>query len=288
MNARLWAVVAVSLLSAACVDATTSNQGESASGHLATPTTTGEQRPPTVAGDAAALLATIPVKGRAPRTGYSRDQFGPAWADVDRNGCDTRNDILSRDLTSVSWRPGTHDCVVIAGVLADPYTSATMSFEKARAGEVQIDHVVALGDAWQTGAQGLSAAEREHLANDPLNLLAVNGSSNQSKSDSNAASWLPPNKAFRCAYVARQVAVKAAYGLWVTSAEHEAIARVLATCPGEPLGAPPTTTEAPSLSSPGVYPSCAAARAAGVTPIRVGEPGYRPDLDGDGDGVACE
>jgi hypothetical protein len=191
------------------------------------------------------MLATLPVKGRAPKTGYSRDQFGPAWADVDHNGCDTRNDILRRDLTAISWRAGTHDCVVILGVLADPYTAATIAFEKARASKVQIDHVVALGDAWQTGAQGLSATEREHLANDPLNLLAVDGSSNASKSDSDAASWLPPNKPFRCSYVARQVTVKAAYGLWVTPAERDAIAAVLATCPGQP-----TTTPGP-LVAPG-------------------------------------
>jgi hypothetical protein len=177
------------------------------------------------------VLATLPVKGRAPKTGYSRDQFGPAWADVDRNGCDTRNDVLNRDLTSRSWRPGTHDCVVVLGVLADPYTARTIEFAKARASEVQIDHVVALGDAWQTGAQSLPVDVRRQLANDPLNLLAVDGSANGSKSDSDAASWLPPNKAYRCSYVARQVAVKARYRLWVTRAERDAIASVLASCP---------------------------------------------------------
>jgi hypothetical protein len=226
------------------------------------------------------VLATLAVKGRAPKTGYSRDQFGPAWADVDRNGCDTRNDILARDLTSVSWRPGTHDCVVVAGVLADPYTGRTIGFQKARAGEVQIDHVVALGDAWQTGAQDLTPARRVQLANDPLELLAVDGSSNESKSDADAASWLPRNRAFRCQYVARQVEVKATYGLWVTPAEHDAIASVLAACPGEPAPhrAAPTTS----------YPNCDAARAAGVTPLRRGQPGYAPRLDRDADGTACD
>jgi hypothetical protein len=245
-----------------------------------TTTATPNRADDAAADGAAALLATLPVKGRAPKTGYSRDQFGPAWADVDRNGCDTRNDILARDLTSVSWRPGTHDCVVVAGVLADPYTGRTIAFEKARAGEVQIDHVVALGDAWQTGAQALAPARRAQLANDPLELLAVDGSSNESKSDADAASWLPPNKAFRCRYVARQVAVKAEYGLWVTPAEHDAIARVLRTCSGEPTPRPSSPTTS--------YRNCEAARAAGVAPLRRGQPGYAPRLDRDGDGMACD
>jgi hypothetical protein len=203
-----------------------------------------------VAGTAAAVLATLPVKGRAPKTGYARARFGPAWADVDHDGCDTRNDVLRRDLTAVTYRPGTHDCVVVAGQLVDPYTGRTITFEKARATAVQIDHVVALGDAWQTGAQQLTADQREHLANDPINLLAVDGPTNQSKSDSDAASWLPPSRAFRCAYVARQVAVKAAYALWVTPAEHDAIAAVLATCPDEPPAAVRGEPVAPAAAPP--------------------------------------
>ena len=188
------------------------------------------ERPPRLATE---VLAGIPVKGRAPRTGYSRDRFGPAWADVDRNGCDTRDDILRRDLVDRVVRPGTHGCVVVAGVLTDPYTGATIHFTKARASAVQIDHVVALSDAWQKGAQRLSAGQRRALANDPLNLLAVDGPTNQRKGDADAASWLPPRKSSRCAYVARQVAVKAAYGLWVTEAEHDAIEAQLLRCPDQ-------------------------------------------------------
>jgi Protein of unknown function (DUF1524)/Excalibur calcium-binding domain len=238
------------------------------------------------------VLATIPVKGRAPKTGYNRAQFGPAWADVDHNGCDTRNDILNRDLLAVTWRAGTHDCVVITGTLHDPYTATTIVFEKADATAVQIDHVVALGDAWQTGAQGWTDTTREQFANDPLNLLAVDGPANESKSDSDAASWLPPNKAFRCNYVARQITVKATYGLWVTGAEHDAMATVLAGCPGEPAatagrpGIPAGSSPASPPTTP--YANCAAARAAGVAPLHVGQPGYSRRLDRDGDGIACE
>ena len=97
--------------------------------------------------------------------------------------------------------------------------------------DIQIDHVVALGDAWQKGAQQLSSAERYALANDPLELLAVDGKTNQDKGDGDAASWLPPNKSYRCAYVARQIAVKVKYKLWVTPAEYQAMATVLNDCP---------------------------------------------------------
>jgi hypothetical protein len=178
------------------------------------------------------------VKGRAPKTGYSREQFGASWSDVDRNGCDTRNDILNRDLADKEWRPGTRDCVVIAGTITDPYTGKALTFAKARAADVQVDHVVALSDAWQKGAQQWDATKRRAFANDRLELLAVDGPTNMRKGDGDAATWLPPRKQFRCAYVARQIAVKAKYGLWVTQAEHDAMARVLTRCPehGLPAG----------------------------------------------------
>ncbi len=184
---------------------------------------------------ALAVLARVPVKGRSSRTAYRRARFGKAWADVDRNGCDTRNDILNRDLTAKTWRPGTHGCVVTSGTLADPYRGASLPFSKAQATAVQIDHVVALGDAWQTGASAWDDARRVQFANDPLELLAVDGPLNEAKGDADAASWLPPNRSFRCAYVARQIAVKAKWGLWVTPAEHDAMAAVLARCPAQPL-----------------------------------------------------
>lgn len=181
-------------------------------------------------------LDRLPVKGRAPKTGYSREQFGPAWtddADVagGHNGCDTRNDVLRRDLTAERLKPGTHGCVVTSGRLADPYTGHVITFERGPfSSKVQIDHVVALGDAWVKGGQALTREQRISLANDPLNLLAVDGPTNGAKRDSDAASWLPPNRAFRCTYVARQVAVKTRYHLWVTAAEKAAVTRVLTTC----------------------------------------------------------
>jgi hypothetical protein len=199
-------------------------------------------------GSASALLSTLAVKGRAPRTGYNRDRFGPSWADIDRNGCDTRNDVLRRDLQGETFREGTRGCVVITGTLVDPYTAATVSFTKARAGEVEIDHVVSLSNAWQTGASGWPDGKRLAFANDPLNLLATTRSANQQKSDGDAATWLPPNKAYRCAMVARQVGVKAKYQLWVTPAERDAVRRVLSTCPNQPAprgGSPTSVAAAP-------------------------------------------
>jgi hypothetical protein len=190
-------------------------------------------------GDAATVLAQLPVKGRAPFTGYSREQFGQAWTDTDRNGCDQRNDVLARDLVDETFRPGTNNCIVLTGTLHDPYTGRTIAFRRGAetSDDVQIDHVVALSNAWQTGAQQFDAATRELFANDPLNLLATDGQTNQDKGAGDAATWLPPNRGAWCGYVARQVAVKAKYGLWVTAAERDAIARVLDTCPGEPLPA---------------------------------------------------
>ena len=126
--------------------------------------------------------------------------------------------------------PG-EDCEVQSGVLADPYTATAIRFVRGGASEVDIDHVVALSDAWQTGAQQWSHRRRVRFANDPLNLLAVDAAANRQKADGDAATWLPPNKRFRCAYVARQIAVKRRYRGWVTPAEHDAMERVLAPCP---------------------------------------------------------
>ena len=189
---------------------------------------------PVTAADLAAgraALDTLAVKGRAPRTGYDRDEFGQPWADVDRNGCDTRNDVLRRDLVDLVAKPGTRECVILRGTLADPYTGESIAFERGeRSSEVQIDHVVALADAWQKGAQGWPDEKRRLFANDPANLLAVDGSANQSKGAGDAATWLPPNSGYRCAYALRQTVVKAAYGLWVTQAEHTALTRAIDRC----------------------------------------------------------
>lgn len=186
---------------------------------------------PAASAHATELLATLPVKGKAAATGYDRTgMFGSAWIDVDDNGCDTRNDILARDLTDLGFEGS---CRILTGTLADPYTGQSIAFVRGNAtsSKVQIDHIVALQNAWVTGAQKLSQEQRKALANDPLNLLAVDGPTNSSKGAGDAATWLPPQKSYRCAYVSRQIEVKAAYSLWITSAERDAMERVLSTCP---------------------------------------------------------
>ena len=183
--------------------------------------------------NAVSALNQLAVKGRAPKTGYARNLFSDGWGES--AGCDTRNRILQRDLMQINL--DSDGCTVVSGVLHDPYTGKTINFVRGVGTSlaVQIDHVVPVSDAWQKGAQKLSAASRYNFYNDPLNLIAIDGPTNGSKSDSDAASWLPPNKSYRCAYVARQVAVKRKYGLWVTAAEKQAIANVLAVCPKQKL-----------------------------------------------------
>lgn len=185
--------------------------------------------------EALTVLNKLPVKGRAPKTGYSRDQFGPAWTDKAKNvamagnGCDTRNDILKRDLTNITLDK--NKCTVLSGILKDPYTGKTINFKRGpESAKVQIDHIVALGNAWVTGAQQLSKDQRTALANDPLNLVSADGPANGQKSDGDAATWLPPNKGARCSYVTAQINVKKKYHLWVTAAEKNAMTQVLARC----------------------------------------------------------
>ena len=160
---------------------------------------------------------------------YNRvEQFGPAWKDVDHNGCDTRNDILARDLKTISDRRNA--CVITAGQLADPYSGKWIDFSKKEASKVQIDHVVALENAWQSGAYKLTQENREALANDPDNLLAVNGHDNMAKGSKSADQWMPPNSAYACTYASKQVQIKSRYALTVTTSEKQALADALATC----------------------------------------------------------
>jgi hypothetical protein len=265
--------------------------------------------PPDSASPALAALSLLPVKGRAPMTGYDRDRFGQAWLDADRNGCDTRNDILGEQLRAVTLE--SNGCVVAAGSYEDPYTGSRIDYWQGHGALIDVDHIVSLGNAWATGALGWPIKKRAAFANDPLNLLPTDAGANRQKGDGDAATWLPPNTAHRCEYVSRQVAVKAKYDLWVTAPEKAAIQRVLAPCDGQALtrdtwGAstevdhdisdPMDASESPAIAATDPsrsggsvhYDSCDAARAAGATPVRAGDPGYGTHLDGDGDGTACE
>ncbi|KOS55954.1 GmrSD restriction endonuclease domain-containing protein [Rhodococcus rhodochrous] len=317
-------LAAAALLLTGCATATDTGTRSHAPTVAATPTVTTTPAPAPAASpthipadasatSALATLATLPIKGRAPKTGYDRELFGPAWSDdvdVDggHNGCDTRNDILRRDLVDITYKTATRDCVVLFGTLHDAYTGTTIDFRRGQdtSADVQIDHVVALSDAWQKGAQQLDEQTRANFANDPRNLQAVDGAANQQKGDGDAATWLPPNRSYRCTYVARQIEVKALYRLWVTQAEHDAMVRVLAGCGAAgPAPAPaatavpepvpsvapepvPSVAPEPAPAPAVAYRNCAEARAAGAAPLYAGQPGYSEKMDGDGDGVACE
>lgn len=183
------------------------------------------------------MLAALEIKGRAPMTNYDRDLFGSAWTDdvvveFGNNGCDTRNDILRRDLSDLQIREGTKGCMVEKGTLKDPFSTETINFVRGQATSslVQIDHLVPLADAWQKGAQQWDEQTRKDFANDPDNLLAVKGNLNSQKGASDAATWLPPNQAFRCDYAKSIITVKDRYQVWVTQAEAEALSTQLDTC----------------------------------------------------------
>ncbi|ABY23162.1 putative 3-oxoacyl-[acyl-carrier-protein] synthase III [Renibacterium salmoninarum ATCC 33209] len=224
------------------------------------------------------LLAQLPIRESASKTGYARSNFGPAWLDLQGKGCDARNEVLRRDLNKVSFTAGDKGCLVQSGEFSDPYLGTRITFDRSTAALVQVDQVVSLADAWQSGAQDLSAAQRIAFANDPLNLLAVDAVASLQKSSANAAGWLPSNSAFRCSYVARQISVKATYKLWVTQTEHDVLAGVLADCPQTlaptdqvariEVAAPPTSTSGTAPANGSTQP--------GKTPSSSTQPSKRP------------
>lgn len=185
------------------------------------------------ANSALSQLSRLPVKAAESDEDYERSQFLTSWGDW--RDCNVRQKILNRDVHNAKL--SSDGCTVIGGTLPDPYSGQTIELatKSAVSKKVQIDHVVALSNAWQTGAKHLAKDKRKELANDDLELIAVSSSANQAKSDADASEWLPDNKGFRCAYVARQIAVKIKYGLWVTSTEQSAMKNVLSSCPNEPL-----------------------------------------------------
>lgn len=175
------------------------------------------------------VLASLEVAPAMPRTGYERDAFGPAWEDVDGNGCDTRDDILARDLTEVVIDSG-DDCTVDSGTLADPYTGTDIAFTRGDGNQVDIDHVIALGAAWGMGAEDWDEATREAFANDPLNLVAVDAGENRAKGDARISEWMPSNTGVQCRYAAAYVEVAAKYDLVITPPDADQLEKLAARC----------------------------------------------------------
>lgn len=179
------------------------------------------------------LLATIPAVDEAQSAlPYSRDAYGQRWADIDRNGCDTRNDILRRDLVDVGLKPGTNDCVVLTGTLHDAYTGQDITFQRGQGTSelVQIDHLWSLSGSWDAGADLWTADKREQFANDPANLEAVDGPSNSAKGDSGPSQWLPANADYLCTYAARLTFVASKYQLPLFAEDRLSITHILERC----------------------------------------------------------
>ena len=194
---------------------------------------------PTVAPGVDVLDGIAEIPDRVRGYDYRRDAFGEAWTDDTtapggNNGCDTRNDILDRDLidktyVAISRCPD----AVATGVLRDPYTNATVAFTRGEqtGAEVQIDHLVPLALAWDLGARHWSDEMRVRFANDPANLIAVAGEANQDKGDKQPALWMPPNQAFHCQYAMQFIAVLRGYRLPVDAASAEVLEDAAQTCP---------------------------------------------------------
>ena len=187
--------------------------------------------------DVLAGVTVVPVRVRG--YDYRRAAFGEAWDDDNdapggHNGCDTRNDILNRDLVDKTY-VSIKRCpdAVATGILRDPYTNATIAFTRGNqvGAAVQIDHIVPLALAWDMGARDWSDAMRIRFANDPANLLAVAGQANQDKGDQEPATWMPPNHAFWCQYAMQFIAVARGYGLAVDQASAQELREAAATCP---------------------------------------------------------
>jgi hypothetical protein len=194
---------------------------------------------PTVAPGTDVLAGVGVVPMRVHRYDYHRTAFGDAWTDdndapLGHNGCDTRDDILNRDLVDKTY-VSIKRCpdAVATGTLHDPYTNTTIAFQRgAKVGEsVQIDHIVPLAYAWDMGASGWPDAERVRFANDPANLLAVQGQANQDKGDLPPGRWMPPNTAFACQYAMQFITVVRGYALPVDQESSNVLRQAAGTCP---------------------------------------------------------
>jgi len=179
-----------------------------------------------------ALVDKLPADTHARTPNYDRAAYGPSWADTDHNGCDQRNDVLARDLTAVTYTKADPGCTVATGHLVDVYTGRSIDFTRGKttSAAVQIDHLVPLGWAWQHGAAGWTGDQREQLATDLNNLQAVDGPTNEAKSDQGPATWLPPAAGYDCLYVTRFAYVLSTYALTIDDADRAAIDHTLTSC----------------------------------------------------------
>lgn len=268
-----------------------------------------------------AALSALTVQEGIGLDGYSDTSFGALWGAYGETTCDSWNSILARDSANIVTE--TTECEVISGTLSDPYTALRVDFDlnDPTSPVAGVDHVVGLRDAWEKGAQDMTPDQREKFANDPLNLIAAYNIPIQEKNGADISTWEPVNEDFICHYASMQVAIKFKYGLWVSSAEHQRLGELLdegcddmfLMTRGGAVWSQDTEGRAPLLELPkdsitptteatntkqdessqiepkyAFYENCMSAQAFGAAPLYLGQPGYRPALDRDGDGVACE
>jgi hypothetical protein len=200
------------------------------------PWSTSSRPPASCAGE----WSTRPRRGRSSTScrrtrttpAYDRAAYGPSWADTDHDGCDQRNDVLARDLTAVTYTKAGPGCTEATQHLVDVYTGRSIDFTRGTgtSAAVQIDHLVPLGWAWEHGAAGWTGERREQIATDVNNLQAVDGPTNEAKSDQGLATWLPPAASYDCMYVPRFAYVPSTYALTINDADRTAIDKVLSPC----------------------------------------------------------
>ena len=247
----------------------------------------------------AQLLAALRLAPEVDPGGYDREAFGYPAAGTDSRGCNSRARVLVRDSTTPAQvaYPG---CKVLAGRWVDATTGS--AYEDP--GQVSIDHLVPLKEAYRSGASTWSTAQLVTFGNDverPEALRVIGGSGNAAKGDKDPARWRPLLRSSWPAYARAWLVVKVAYALSADPAEAEALRDMLAGADGAGATTPassstsippgPTTITGlpgPTESTPTSFSSCSAVRAAGKAPLLQGQPGYSRTLDGDGDGIACE
>jgi len=202
---------------AGCVDPTAPASNMPASSAPFSTTMPPSIAPPSIDG--------LAVAAEGSDSGYDRALFQPqAWADLDGDGCDTRAEVLIRDSRSLAEvQPG---CSVARG----DWLSIYDGYSTPDPGELDIDHVVALAEAWRSGADGWPNERRLAFAQDEDNLIAVTAATNRSKSDRDPAVWQPPNRDSWCAFAQRWTSAKVRWGLTADPAEVNAVRVMLGTC----------------------------------------------------------
>jgi hypothetical protein len=251
------------------------------------------------------MLGRLAIAPESNSSTYKRTLF-KHWVDQDKDSCDTREEVLLQESISPAKRSA--GCKITSGKWLSQYEKKT--FTKPTG--LDIDHMVPLKEAWESGAHSWTATQRQAFANDlgfKGSLIAVSASTNRSKGDKDPSKWLPANKSFVCTYVVTWIQVKYRWSLTIDADEHSAIVNTLGSCPVSklfelpkqiiapkqaPQSSSPIVTESSPVETPGTsldprFDSCSTAKSEGYGPyVRGDDPEYDWYRDGDGDGIVCE